>query len=251
MAIGTSNTFVLTAASTALSAARGQINGSLQAVAQSFYSDARPVAANFQNDGGDTVAFTDASTHGILHYNSSTKALYVNVPTADKKGGEGPGGNFTRVGVGARYEDNWTGATANIGSYQIGELMVSLDSSNVRLMVKGANSAAEFIDVGIPPTNGSITPAMFADSAVTTAKINDRNVSNVKITADSITVHELDNDGLEYMRTELSENVPASMEGYEISFTGGHVLTSVTVNEIQSTQISSTLLSIVLAALFG
>ena len=63
------------------------------------------------------------------------------------------------------------------------------------------------------------------------------------------TVHELDNDGLEYMRTELSENVPASMEGYEISFTGGHVLTSVTVNEIQSTQISSTLVSIVLAAL--
>ena len=51
------------------------------------------------------------------------------------------------------------------------------------------------------------------------------------------------------MRVELSENVPASMEGYVISFTGGHVLTSVTVNEIQSTQISSTLVSIVLAAL--
>ncbi len=63
------------------------------------------------------------------------------------------------------------------------------------------------------------------------------------------TVHELDNDGLEYMRTELSENVPGSMEGYDISFTGGHILTSVTVNEIQSTQISSTLVSIVLAAL--
>ena len=63
------------------------------------------------------------------------------------------------------------------------------------------------------------------------------------------TNYELDNDGLEYMRAELSENVPASMEDYEISFTGGHVLTSVTVNEIQSTQISSTLVSIVLAAL--
>ena len=193
MAIGTSNTFVLTSASTALSAARGQINGSLQAVAQNFYSDARPVAANFQDDGGSTVAFTDSRASGILHYNSNTKALYVNVPTADKKGGEGPGGNFTRVGIGARYENNWTAATANIGSYQIGELMISLDSSNVRLMVKGANSAAEFTDVGIPPTNGSITSTMFADSAVTTAKINDRNVSNVKITADSLTVHELDN----------------------------------------------------------
>lgn len=195
MAIGTSNTFVLTSASTALSAFRGQINGSLQSLAQNFYSDARPVAANFQDDGGSTVAFTDSRTSGILHYNSSTNALYVNVPAADVKGGEGPGGTFTRVGIGARYENNIVGATANIGTYQVGELMVSLDSSasNVRLMVKGANSASNFIDVGIPPTNGSVTSTMFADGAVTTAKITDRNVSNVKITADSISVHELDN----------------------------------------------------------
>ena len=63
------------------------------------------------------------------------------------------------------------------------------------------------------------------------------------------TVHELDNDGLEFMRTELQANIPSSMSDYRISFTGGHVLTSVTVNEIQSTQISSTLTSIVLAAI--
>ena len=63
------------------------------------------------------------------------------------------------------------------------------------------------------------------------------------------TVHELDNDGLEFMRAELQANVPSSMSDYRISFTGGHVLTSVTVNEIQSTQISSTLTSIVLAAI--
>ena len=63
------------------------------------------------------------------------------------------------------------------------------------------------------------------------------------------TIHELDNDGLEFMRAELQANVPSSMSAYKISFTGGHVLTSVTVNEIQSTQISSTLTSIVLAAI--
>ena len=63
------------------------------------------------------------------------------------------------------------------------------------------------------------------------------------------TVHELDNAGLEFMRAELQANVPSSMSDYRISFTGGHVLTSVTVNEIQSTQISSTLTSIVLAAI--
>ena len=63
------------------------------------------------------------------------------------------------------------------------------------------------------------------------------------------TIHELDNDGLEFMRAELQANVPSSMSAYKISFTGGHVLTSVTVNEIQSTQISSTLTSPVLAAI--
>ena len=62
-------------------------------------------------------------------------------------------------------------------------------------------------------------------------------------------LNDLDNEGLEYMRAELKENIPSSMNDYDISFTGGHVLTSVTVNEIQSTQISSTLTSIVLAAL--
>ena len=61
--------------------------------------------------------------------------------------------------------------------------------------------------------------------------------------------NQIDNAGLELMRNELNENIPSSMDNYDISFTGGHVLTSVTVNEIQSTQISSTLTSIVLAIL--
>ena len=65
-------------------------------------------------------------------------------------------------------------------------------------------------------------------------------------------LHELDNEGLEFMRAELAANIPSTLssnEEYTVSITGGHVLTSVTVNEIQSTQISSTLLSVVLAAI--
>ncbi len=67
--------------------------------------------------------------------------------------------------------------------------------------------------------------------------------------------YDLDNAGLEFMRNELSDNIPSVFSNsiqedyYKISITGGHVLTSVTVNEIQSTQISSTLLSVVLAAI--
>jgi predicted RND superfamily exporter protein len=66
------------------------------------------------------------------------------------------------------------------------------------------------------------------------------------------TNYELDNNGLEFMRSELSADIPSSWssnEEYTVSITGGNVLTSVTVNEIQSTQISSTLVSIVLAAI--
>jgi len=67
--------------------------------------------------------------------------------------------------------------------------------------------------------------------------------------------YDLDNAGLEFMRKELSDNIPSILslnnqnDQYKIRITGGHVLTSVTVNEIQSTQISSTLLSVVLAAI--
>ena len=62
--------------------------------------------------------------------------------------------------------------------------------------------------------------------------------------------YELDNEGLEFMRTELKENIPEVFsQNFTTSTTGGHVLTSVTVNEIQKTQISSTLIAILFAAL--
>ena len=62
--------------------------------------------------------------------------------------------------------------------------------------------------------------------------------------------YELDNDGLEFMRAELKENIPEIFDqNFTVSTTGGHVLTSVTVNEIQKTQISSTLIAILFAAL--
>ena len=75
--------------------------------------------------------------------------------------------------------------------------------------------------------------------------------SVVRVYLGPSTNYNLDNDGLEFMREELSANIPSTMseQDYTISITGGHVLTSVTVNEIQSTQISSTLLSVVLATI--
>ena len=62
--------------------------------------------------------------------------------------------------------------------------------------------------------------------------------------------YDLDNKGLEFMRDELSDNIPEIfVQNFTVSTTGGHVLTSVTVNEIQKTQITSTLIAILFAAI--
>ena len=74
--------------------------------------------------------------------------------------------------------------------------------------------------------------------------------SVVRIYIGPTTSHELDNDGLEFMRSELAADVPEIfVENFTVSTTGGHVLTSVTVNEIQKTQITSTLIAILFAAI--
>jgi len=62
--------------------------------------------------------------------------------------------------------------------------------------------------------------------------------------------NELDNDGLVVMRSELDADIPDILkENFTLSITGGHVLTSVTINEIQKTQITSTLIAILFAAI--
>ena len=74
--------------------------------------------------------------------------------------------------------------------------------------------------------------------------------SVVRIYVGPTNSHELDNDGLEFMRSELDADIPEIfVENFTVSTTGGHVLTSVTVNEIQKTQITSTLIAILFAAI--
>lgn len=197
MALSTSNTFILTSAGTAIATSRSHWNGSFQALVQNFYSEATPVAANFVDDGGSAVAFTDSRTYGLLYYSSKYRALYVNEPTANKKGGEGPGGNFTRVGLGVRYEPTIAQATTNIAQYQVGELVfvhsASTDSTgaNSRIYVKKSNTALEWKDVG-EPHPASVTSTMLAASAVTEGKIATGAVTSAKILDATITNADLD-----------------------------------------------------------
>jgi hypothetical protein len=71
---------------------------------------------------------------------------------------------------------------ANALSYENGELVSTISEAgglkaNARLYLCTGNSVSagnmtDFIDVGVPPTNGSIVTTMVADDAITNAKIN-------------------------------------------------------------------------------
>ena len=89
------------------------------------------------------------------------------------------GGNFTRVGIGNRVENGIVALAGNIASYEIGELVATPSSSgalsaNARLYLISANNGtmADVVDVGIPPTNGSITNTMLGLNSISLDRIN-------------------------------------------------------------------------------
>ena len=89
------------------------------------------------------------------------------------------GGNFTRVGIGNRVENGIVALAGNIASYEIGELVATPSSSgalsaNARLYLISDNSGtmAGVVDIGIPPTNGSITNTMIGLNSISLDRIN-------------------------------------------------------------------------------
>ena len=221
MAVGSSNTFVLTGAGNSIATSRIHLNGSLQSLVQSFYSTSPPVAVNYKDASGSNVTMDADGAQGLLYRSSTFNALYIN-DKATKKNGEGPGANWNRVGIGTRYEN--TLATATPGDYQIGELFVTVGggvgTANARLYMKSSNAtgAADFKDVGIPHP-ATVENAMYADRSVSNTKITaatitsheiaDRKISNVDIEAASISEHELKDDAVTLAKIAGHAGVPA------------------------------------------
>ena len=167
MALTDSNTFIEPTAGTSLNSARSQFNNSLRSLLTAFKSTAPPASTNI-TAAGDAIGEQD----GMLFRSATTNALYIS-DTVHKKGGP-IGGNFTRVGIGNRVENGIASLAANVGSYEIGELTATVSAagalaSNARLYLITANNdtMADVIDVGIPPTNGSVTNTMIALKGVT------------------------------------------------------------------------------------
>ena len=173
MSLVDSNTFTEPTAGTSLNAARGQVNNSLRSLLTNFRSSAAPVTVNLTADG-DNINVPDGT---LFHFaNNNVNALYISDSTKVKE--TTIGGNFTRHGLGVRAENGIVALMSNVTHYEIGELVVTTsagpDAANARLYLNKSNNntPADFIDVGIPPTNGSVVNTMIAIGGVTADRIN-------------------------------------------------------------------------------
>jgi len=174
MSLVDSNTFIEPTAGTSLNAARGQINNSLRSILTNFRSEASPTGVNITASG---VAVGEQDGMLYRRANANVSALYIS--DSDHKKDAPVGGNFTRVGIGNRLENGIVSMMSNVTHYEIGELTATVSAdvslaSNARLYLNVANNNtdADFIDVGIPPTNGSVVNTMIAISGVTADRVN-------------------------------------------------------------------------------
>lgn len=183
MSLVSSNTFIEPTAGTTLNTSRIQYNNSMRSILSNFRSSSAPGALNI-TAAGDNIGEQD----GMLFYmsNSNVSALYVS--NSDNKKNSPVGGNFTRSGLGLRHENGIAALTANITHYEIGELVATPSASgslsaNARLYMITSNSAtmSSVIDVGVPPTNGSVTNTMLATNSITADRIKDANVTLQKL----------------------------------------------------------------------
>ena len=174
MSLVDSNTFIEPTAGTSLNAARGQINNALRSLLTNFRSSSAPASVNLTASGANI-----GEQNGMLyrHANNNVNALYISDSATVK---DAPvGGNFTRVGIGNRLENGVVAMMSNTTHYEIGELVATVSAdvglaANARLYLNKSNNntPADFIDVGIPPTNGSVVNTMIAIGGVTGDRVN-------------------------------------------------------------------------------
>ena len=174
MALIDSNTFIEPTAGTALNTARSQFNNSLRSLLSNFRSSSPPASANIVRSG-DASGPDDGTLFHMA--NNNVNALYISDSTTKKEAVLG--GNFTRVGIGNRLENGVVAMMSNVTHYEIGELVATVSADvglagNARLYLNKSNNqtAADFIDVGIPPTNGSVVNTMIAVGGVTGDRVN-------------------------------------------------------------------------------
>ena len=162
MSLVNSNTYTEPTAGTSLNTARLQQNDSYRTLLTNFYSASAPTSLNIVASGAGL-----APPDGTLYRSATTGALYVS-DSVNKKTSP-VGGNFTRVGIGNRIEQNITTLTNNKTTYEIGELVGTVDTGRLYFRTSNTDSINSFIDVGAPQgyTVGTLSNVSFSGQSVT------------------------------------------------------------------------------------
>ena len=186
MALVDSNTYIEPTAGTSLSTARLQQNQSYRSLLTNFSSDAPPVGVNLTAAGDPlSVSGSGSAVNGMMYHHSNARVNALYISSINHTQGSFSGTNLTRRGI-FRNEENMGALTANANFYEIGELVSTSNndsSANSRLYLATSNATgiAKFIDVGVPPDDGSISNTMIslATSAIGGISTDRMNVTSV------------------------------------------------------------------------
>lgn len=162
MSLTNANTYTEPTAGTSLNIARLQQNDSFRSLLGNFYSTSAPTSVNLNVSG---AALTPPN--GTLFRSATTGALYI-ADSVNKKSAP-VGGNFTRVGIGNRVEQNVTTLTANKTTYEVGELVGTIDTGRLYFRTSNTDAIGSFIDVGAPQgyTVGTLNNVAFSGQSIT------------------------------------------------------------------------------------
>ena len=169
MALVDSNTYIEPTAGTSLSTARLQQNQNYRSLLTNFSGDGPPVGVNLTAGGNPlSVSGTGSDVDGMLYHRSNANGSILYISSKDHLSDPGivAGTNFTRKGI-VRVEDNMATLSTNAHTYEIGETVsvanaTATANSRLYLTVSTAGGGNRFRDVGIPPTNGSISNTMIS-----------------------------------------------------------------------------------------
>ena len=176
MSLVDSNTYIEPTAGTTLDRARGQFNNTLRSLLTNFRSAAPMAPANLTASGAP-IAVPDGT---LFHFaNSNVNALLIQDSTSVQQTHFTQ--SFTRVGIGARREDGIVSLMSNVTHYELGELATTATKAGGAALISNARlylnmgvtgTTADFMDVGIPPTNGSVVNTMIAINGITHDRLN-------------------------------------------------------------------------------
>ena len=161
------NTFISPAAANTIAIARDDWNDTLLTLLTNFYGEQEPIVNNFVFIGNFPADVPDGTLFRSSNANVGTLLIKDDANQQDNP--FYTNNNFTRNGIGYILEENITALNANIANRERGEIIVT-PSPNTRVYVKSTFTGTAFVDIGKPAT-GSVITGMFADGAVTEAKV--------------------------------------------------------------------------------